>query len=494
MRFRREARRERYDAIVVGSGLGGLACAALLARAGKPVLVVERHDRPGGYAHAFRRGGYLFDSAVHLVGGCEPTRVRGRRAACTGCCGAVGARDELEFERDRPDLHRGVSRARAAPAARARRVRALARRGVPRASARASTTCVAGVPRDPERGAPRGGAGARRSRSCSSRAASRRSCATAARRWRASWTSTSTTPRAKAVLATFWPYLGLPPARVSFLYFATMLLSYVAEGAFYCKGSFQRFARALARRGRARGRRGAAARPVRRIARRGGPRVRAWCSRTASASRRRVVVSNADLRQTVDGAVRRASTSRARCRRALGAARAVDLRVRRVPRDDLDLRALGATHETFVYEGFDHDAALRGARSRAGPAGGRATVPTLADPSLAPPGEHLMALTTLVPYAAAQHWRAREGGAASTPCSRRPRARFPGLRESRPLRRGRHAAHAGALYTRTATARSTAARSRPTRSAPAGPRTRRPCRASGSPATGRSPAAACTAS
>ena len=48
---------ERYqgNSVVVGSGLGGLTSAALLARAGKSVLIVERNDRTGGYAHAFRR-------------------------------------------------------------------------------------------------------------------------------------------------------------------------------------------------------------------------------------------------------------------------------------------------------------------------------------------------------------------------------------------------------------------------------------------------------
>ena len=41
---RRESRQEAYDVIVVGSGMGGLAAAALLAKAGKKTLVIERHD------------------------------------------------------------------------------------------------------------------------------------------------------------------------------------------------------------------------------------------------------------------------------------------------------------------------------------------------------------------------------------------------------------------------------------------------------------------
>jgi prolycopene isomerase len=77
VRFHGEARKDAYDAIVVGSGIGGLTAAALLTRAGRSVLVIERHDRVGGYAHSFRRGRYLFDSAVHLIGGCEPTAFEG---------------------------------------------------------------------------------------------------------------------------------------------------------------------------------------------------------------------------------------------------------------------------------------------------------------------------------------------------------------------------------------------------------------------------------
>ena len=140
MRFRREARRDRYDAIVVGSGLGGLTAAALLARAGQDACwSCERHDRPGGYAHAFRRGGYLFDSAVHLVGGCEPTPFEGGGLLHRVLC-AVGARDELEFERIDPLYTAVYPGSRAARAARGSTSSSLATPTPSRASGRGSTT------------------------------------------------------------------------------------------------------------------------------------------------------------------------------------------------------------------------------------------------------------------------------------------------------------------------------------------------------------------
>lgn len=58
-----------YDAIVIGSGIGGLAAAAMLARhAGKKVLVLERHYTAGGFTHVFRRPGYEWDVGVHYIG------------------------------------------------------------------------------------------------------------------------------------------------------------------------------------------------------------------------------------------------------------------------------------------------------------------------------------------------------------------------------------------------------------------------------------------
>jgi all-trans-retinol 13,14-reductase len=60
---------DTFDAIVIGSGMGGLTSAALLARhAGRRVLVLERHYTPGGFTHVFRRPGYQWDVGVHYIG------------------------------------------------------------------------------------------------------------------------------------------------------------------------------------------------------------------------------------------------------------------------------------------------------------------------------------------------------------------------------------------------------------------------------------------
>lgn len=71
--YHRRPLRESYDAIVVGSGIGGLSAAALLARqARKRVLVLERHYTLGGFTHVFRRPGYEWDVGVHYVGDLQP--------------------------------------------------------------------------------------------------------------------------------------------------------------------------------------------------------------------------------------------------------------------------------------------------------------------------------------------------------------------------------------------------------------------------------------
>ncbi len=65
--------RSDWDAIVVGSGLGGLTTAAYLATNGLRTLVLEKHYLTGGNAHVFRRKQmFEFDVGVHYLGDCGP--------------------------------------------------------------------------------------------------------------------------------------------------------------------------------------------------------------------------------------------------------------------------------------------------------------------------------------------------------------------------------------------------------------------------------------
>lgn len=59
----------KYDAVVIGSGLGGLICGSLLAREGKKVLILERQAQPGGCMQSYQRDGLYFDTGFHYVGG-----------------------------------------------------------------------------------------------------------------------------------------------------------------------------------------------------------------------------------------------------------------------------------------------------------------------------------------------------------------------------------------------------------------------------------------
>lgn len=77
--------RESYDCIIIGAGVGGLVCANLLARAGLTVLLIEQHFLVGGYCSTFRRKGYTFDAATHfypLLG--NPSTITGELLAQLG--------------------------------------------------------------------------------------------------------------------------------------------------------------------------------------------------------------------------------------------------------------------------------------------------------------------------------------------------------------------------------------------------------------------------
>ncbi|UTW64650.1 NAD(P)/FAD-dependent oxidoreductase [bacterium SCSIO 12741] len=58
-----------YDAIIIGSGLGGLLCASTFCDEGLSVLVLEKNNQLGGNLQIFKRDGVTFDTGVHYLGG-----------------------------------------------------------------------------------------------------------------------------------------------------------------------------------------------------------------------------------------------------------------------------------------------------------------------------------------------------------------------------------------------------------------------------------------
>jgi phytoene dehydrogenase-like protein len=114
-----------YDAVVIGSGIGGLTAALTLARAGQRVLVLEQHYLPGGWAHSFALEGYTFSPGVHYVGEVGPTGGLRRLLEGLGVARHVRLR---ELSRDGYDhLCLGGERYDV-PAGRERHIEALGRR------------------------------------------------------------------------------------------------------------------------------------------------------------------------------------------------------------------------------------------------------------------------------------------------------------------------------------------------------------------------------
>ena len=288
-RFHAESSRDAYDAIVVGAGMGGLTAAALLARAGRSVLVIERHDRVGGYAHAFRRGPYHFDSAIHLVGGCQPVAFEGG-GRIARVLAALDARSGCDFAPLDP-CYTGVYGGRPFPAPAGLDefldAQAAAFPHEEKGLRQLLQDCL-DIRQESHRASGPGGVAAADLDRFPTLQRFRR--ATLAR----VLDDRLDDPRAQAVFATLWPYLGLPPSRLSFLYWATMLLSYVADGSYYCRGTFQRLAEVLADAVLSRGGEVLLRSPVRRIVVESG-RARGVVLENGQRIEAPVVVSNADL-------------------------------------------------------------------------------------------------------------------------------------------------------------------------------------------------------
>lgn len=86
---------KKYDAIVVGSGMGGMAAAILMAHAGKKVALFEKNAIFGGRLSSYKKDGFTLDIGVHVIS-------RGAKGPVAQCLSRVGIENALNFTSIRP--------------------------------------------------------------------------------------------------------------------------------------------------------------------------------------------------------------------------------------------------------------------------------------------------------------------------------------------------------------------------------------------------------
>jgi phytoene dehydrogenase-like protein len=385
-------RESAYDTVVIGGGIGGLTAGALLSKAGKKVLVVEAGAQPGGYAGAIRSGPYTFDRADHLIMGCEEAGPFGQ-GTVDAVLRHLGVRDRCTFVRIDNPVYVGR---------------------FPDLTVSVSHGLQAFV-ESHLRHFPREAAGLRRLAQLSSDILRELSSAPVKLRPRdllrlpgrfpnifryrnATMSDVFDRelddPRLKQVCGTLSTWIGPPPHEASFLLWAGMTAAYVEEGAYYCLGSFQTLADAIATGLRRAGGELLLGRRVERILT-NGSRVTGVALDDGRRIAASLVISNIDARQTFDELLDPSHVPvryMRRLRRMSVSPSAAAMYVA----TDLDVRGIGAAHDTTVYTGWNHE------RSASPTAeweirGFSVLIPTLKDPSLAPPGEHLVILKAFSP-------------------------------------------------------------------------------------------------
>ena len=380
-----------YDAIVIGAGLGGLSAGACLARGGKRVLLVERQAGVGGNAHAFTRGPYTFDPAIHVT-------AHGYNIEFFDFYfDALGVRDKIELIPAQTLMSVDIcGDSFRFPIGTQPLVDAL-EDYFPGSGAGEFIRVAAAATTESQQPPPR---------------VALRDLEEAMKALPTLFKYRTATvqdvldeyvsdERAAAVCAGQWPYMGLPPSRLSFMAYAGALMASCDPGPQYVRGSFQRLADTIAGAITDSGGEILTETEVTRILVEDGKVVGVELG-GEQVERASIVISNADARLTFERLVGEEHLTErylTRLRRMTPSISAFLL----YSAARIDPAQHGIDHETMVYRHWDHDETWSDVLAGR-PGGTWLSIPTMHDPALAPAGEHIVIYTSLMPYDIGEPW------------------------------------------------------------------------------------------
>ena len=228
----------QFDAVVIGAGLGGLSCAAAFARQGFKPLILEKHDKPGGYATTFRRpGGFVFDVSLHST-------TVGERNGIHNLIPGFPEITDVEFVPHRT-LYRAVFPShdiRVPPKDLPGYIKTLVGHfPEEEAGIRALFDDMQGVSDDIQKFSRAGGK-VDMSRFPVEYPHLLRSAGST---WGAMMDARIKDARLKAIVSALWGYYGLPPSKLASFYYALPTIGYLTEGGYYPKGKSQKISDAL---------------------------------------------------------------------------------------------------------------------------------------------------------------------------------------------------------------------------------------------------------
>ena len=227
-----------FDAVIIGSGLGGLSCAAAFVRQGFKPLVLEQHYVPGGYASTFKRpGGFVFDVSLHS------TTVGERNGSWNLIQGFPEIKD-VEFV-PHPHLYRAIF-----PDYDYR---------VPQRDLKKYVAILIGYFPDEEKGIKgifEDMEGLSRDTNKYSQAGGQidmsrfpKDFPYLFKSYTKTWGELADTriknPKLKALVSSLWGYFGLPPSKLACFYYALPTIGYLNGGGFYPRGTSQKISNAF---------------------------------------------------------------------------------------------------------------------------------------------------------------------------------------------------------------------------------------------------------